>query len=59
MICKLKFTKGHTSVNEVTVLILCLASDNALMVPSFKKISRRVSELSSGHDLHTEIYKRT
>ena len=29
----------------------------SIIVPSFVKISQRVSELLSGHDLHTEIYK--
>ena len=38
------------------MLKLC-SSDDVIFVPSFVKISQSVSELLSGHALHTEIYK--
>ena len=52
----LKFTQGHNSINNVggvTVLnVFCTSSDHILyFLQSFKKISHRVSELLSGHNL--------
>ena len=56
-----QFTKGHNSIKTVGVvrlLNLCTLSDNVLyIIPSFKKIPRRVSQLLSGCNLHTEIFK--
>ena len=60
MIFTMKFTKGHDFVNNVggaTVLTFCMSSNHVFVKPSFVKISQRVSELLSGHDFHTEIYK--
>ena len=43
------------------IFILCTSSDNArtMFIPSLVKISRRVSELLSGHDFHIKIFKGT
>ena len=52
---------GHNSVKTVDgvmVLNLCTSPDDALyFVPSFKEIAQRVSELSRGCSLYTEIFK--
>ena len=59
-VCILKFTKGHYYMKTVGGISLSFSAYFLIMlyiVPSFKKISPRVSELLSKHDLHTEIYK--
>ena len=41
------------------VLVLCILSDLALyFVQSFMKISKRVSEVLSGHDFQQSIFQR-
>ena len=40
------------------VLVLCTLLNEVLFVPSFAKISQWVSELLSGHDFPTIIFKR-
>ena len=55
-----QFTKGHNSIKPVEGVMVALLplSDNALyFVPGFMKISKKVSEILSKHNLHTEIYK--
>ena len=53
------FQRGVSRKNAggVNIPLLCTLSDNALFVPSFVKISRRASELLSGHDFYTEIFE--
>ena len=56
MIFTMKFTKGHNSTNnEMELQFLSLAHHLIIFyisVPSFVKISHRISELLSGHDFH-------
>ena len=54
-----QFTKGHNSVKTVELWYLISAHQLScfIFVPSFKKISQRVSELLRGCGLYTEIFK--
>ena len=60
MISMPEIKKGNNSANNVsgvTVLISAKWLVMVYIVPSFVKLSRRVSKLKSGHDFYTENYK--
>ena len=61
MIFIMEFIKGHNYVNNVgefTVRVFCKSSyHDFIFVPSFVKISQRVSELLSRQNFGTETYK--
>ena len=55
-----QFTKGHNSiktVDAVMVLNLCTSSDDALYLYQVSRKYLKGSQLLSGRDLHTKIYK--
>ena len=54
-----QFTKGHKSIKTVDG-VMVLSAHLLMMLyicTKFQEISKRVSKLLSGHDLHTVIYK--
>ena len=60
MISILNATKGHKSVinlGGVMVLFLCISSHMFYIVPIFTKMSQRISDLWSGNNFHSKIYK--